>query len=182
FLGYGHINQWVHRFLGGFDLEFAVLNRSKVLERKDLRQFSSSEKLAFFAHCDVVVLALPHTDETTDFVSHEELRALGAESLLVNVARGAVVNEEALYAALRDGVIAGAALDVWYEYKPEELDGAKRPYSQPFHDLDQVVLSPHRAASPFDDLSRWDEQIENLKRFCNGNPELLNIVDFEAQY
>lgn len=182
FLGYGHINQFVHQFLGGFDIEFAVLNRSKTVVGKDIRQFKASDKLAFFEHCDIVVMALPHTDETTDFVSREELDALGTGGILVNVARGAVVNEEALYEALKDKVIAGAALDVWYEYKPEEVEGRKRPYSKPFHEFDQVILSPHRAASPFDDLSRWDEQIENLKRFVRGDEELLNRVDFEAQY
>ena len=182
FLGYGHINQFVHQFLSGFELEFALLNRSKKVDNKEIKQFSSDEKQAFFEHCDIVVMALPHTDETTDFVSEQELKALGEGGLLVNVARGAVVNEDALYEALKSGTIAGAALDVWYEYKPEEKDGVKRPYNRPFHEFDQVILSPHRAASPFNDLSRWDEQIENLRRFALGERPLLNVVDFEAQY
>jgi phosphoglycerate dehydrogenase-like enzyme len=104
---------------------------------------------------------------------------------LVNIARGAIINEEALYNALKNNVIAGAALDVWYNYHPEVDNDKKYPYDSekfPFHELDNVILSPHRAASPHDDLKRWDEVIENISRFAEGEKDFINVVDIEKGY
>ena len=126
---------------------------------------------------------VPLTPQTEGLIGGEELASLGSEGLLVNVSRGKVVDEESLYLALRDGVIAGAALDVWYEYSPEEDEnGKKYPTNFPFHELDNVVMSPHRAASPFSDLGRWDEVIENIHRCATGQTDFLNIVDLERGY
>jgi phosphoglycerate dehydrogenase-like enzyme len=94
-----------------------------------------------------------------------------------------VVDEESLYHALENRIIQGAAIDVWYEYRPDEdLKGRKYPYQFPFHTLDKVVLSPHRGASPFDDLKRWDEVIENIRRFSEGRRDFLNVVDLDREY
>jgi phosphoglycerate dehydrogenase-like enzyme len=102
---------------------------------------------------------------------------------LVNVARGKVINEKDLFDCLEAKVISGAVIDVWYNYQPEpDNDGKKFPYSYPFHTLDNIVLSPHRAASPFDNLERWNEVIENLKKIANNKTDFLNVVDLEAEY
>ena len=108
---------------------------------------------------------------------------LGENGLLVNMARGAVVDEKCLYQALKGKKILGAALDVWYNYQPEpDSEGRKHPSEYPFHTLDNVVLSPHRGASPFSDLKRWDEQIENITRFAKGRNDIMNIVNLEDEY
>ena len=139
----------------------------------------------FLREVDVLVVAVPLTAETDGMIGADQLLLLGDHGLLVNVARGAVVDERALYEALHSRTIAGAGLDVWYEYRPDETsDGRKYPYDgqYPFHELDNVVLSPHRAASPFDDLRRWDEVIENVRRVADGREDLLNLVDLERGY
>ena len=70
-----------------------------------------------------------------------------------------------------------------YNYSPEkDKYGKEYPYSYPFHKLKNIVLSPHRAASPFDDLSRWDEVIENLTRLAKGRKDFLNVVDIDEEY
>ncbi|MHA2504431.1 MAG: NAD(P)-dependent oxidoreductase, partial [Candidatus Kariarchaeaceae archaeon] len=93
------------------------------------------------------------------------------------------IQQEAFFKALKNKVIAGAGIDVWYNYQPtEDENGAKYPADYEFHDLDNVVLSPHRAASPFDNLERWDEQIENLKRIAAGRTDLLNLVNLDLEY
>ena len=62
------------------------------------------------------------------------------------------------------GRVAGAGIDVWYNYRPDtDSSGRKYPYTSPFHELDNVVLSPHRAASPIFDPARWDEVV-----LCRG--------------
>ncbi len=95
-----------------------------------------------------------------------------------------MIDEAALYHALRDGVIAGAAIDVWYDYRPEpDAEGRKYPWSpeHPFHELDNIVLSPHRAASPIFAPGRWEEVLDLIRRNIGGR-ELLNVIDLEAGY
>ena len=186
-LGYGHVNRAVHRMLSGFGCKVLACNRSGKLpadaQLQPDRLFPIEELPEFLQAVDLLVIAVPMTDDSRDLIGERELELLGRGSYLVNVARGNVVNEQALYSALRDGRLAGAAIDVWYNYQPEpDAQGRKFPWHEPFHELANVVLSPHRAASPFDDLVRWDEVIENLKRLSSGRRDLLNIVDCERGY
>ncbi|MHA2141954.1 MAG: NAD(P)-dependent oxidoreductase, partial [Candidatus Thorarchaeota archaeon] len=99
------------------------------------------------------------------------------------MARGVVIDEEGMFRALKEKVIAAAAIDVWYDYKPEPDDaGKKYPFNYPFNELDNIVLSPHRGASPLDNLERWQEVVENIRRFASGRTDFLNIVDLERGY
>ncbi|MHA1745370.1 MAG: NAD(P)-dependent oxidoreductase [Promethearchaeota archaeon] len=188
-VGYGAINQKVHRLLAGFQCEFSVLRRSWEGKTEPLitpvNKFVTSQIQEFMAQVENVIIALPHTANTVNLIGKKELELLGKSGLLVTVARGIVINEKDLYECLQEKVIAGAAIDVWYEYHPEEDEqGRKYPYTYPFHTLDNVVLSPHRAASPFDDLARWDEVVENLKRLAS-NPsgtDFLNVVHLDREY
>ncbi|MHA2368756.1 MAG: NAD(P)-dependent oxidoreductase [Candidatus Hodarchaeales archaeon] len=189
-LGYGAINQKVHRFLAGFDIEFAILRRTWDDQSKELatpaQRFTSPELQAFLEEIDTLLIAVPLTSTTKRMIGGPELDLLGPEGLLVNVARGEIVNQAALFTALKEKRIAGAALDVWYDYQPEPDDqGRKFPYQEqkhPFHRLDNVVLSPHRGASPLDDLKRWDEVIENINQFARGTENFINLVDLDQEY
>ncbi len=186
-LGYGAINRWVHRFLSGFDVEFHVLRRrwegKPEPQPAPTKKYNHDQLHAFLRAIDTLIVAVPQTEETTGMLGEEELQLLGPEGVLVNVARGAVIDQEALYKALAEKAIAGAAIDVWYEYKPEpDEQGRRYPSDYPFHEIDSVVLSPHRAASPFSDLKRWDELIENIRRFAQGRTDFLNVVDLERGY
>ena len=102
---------------------------------------------------------------------------------MVNVARGHIIDEASLFNALRDHTIAGAAIDVWYNYNPgTDETGRCYPFSHPFHTLQNVILSPHRSASPLDDLQRWDEVVENIKRHAAGRDAFLNVIDLNDEY
>jgi phosphoglycerate dehydrogenase-like enzyme len=93
-----------------------------------------------------LVVCVPLTDATRGLVGAEELALLAPNAVVVNVARGPVIDETALYEALRDGVIHGAGLDVWYRY-PHPDDETSPPSEHPFEELDNVVMTPHRAGS-----------------------------------
>ncbi|QEE18060.1 NAD(P)-dependent oxidoreductase [Promethearchaeum syntrophicum] len=186
-LGYGAINQKVHQLLLGFQCNFSILKRSWSNPNEPL--ISSADKyqpnqiLDFMKKIDICIVAVPQTAKTIDLIGRKELELLGKEGYLVNVARGKIINEKDLYECLEAKVISGAAIDVWYNYQPEEdKEGKKFPYYYPFHTLDNIVLSPHRAASPFDNLERWDEVIENLKKIANNQTDFLNVVDLETEY
>ncbi|MFX0209131.1 MAG: NAD(P)-dependent oxidoreductase, partial [Candidatus Hodarchaeota archaeon] len=157
-LGYGAINTKVHRFLQGFSVEFSILRRNWPEGEEELptpaKKYLPDDLARFLEEVDILIIAVPETSQTMGIIGHNELTRLGSKGLLVNVSRGSVVDEDSLFQALRDNIIAGAAIDVWYNYNPDPDDqGRKYPYSHsfPFHTLDNVILSPHRAASPFDD-------------------------------
>jgi phosphoglycerate dehydrogenase-like enzyme len=186
-LGYGAVNQKVHQFLSGFDVEFFILRRDWSKQQEQLptpaKRYEFHELHIFLKAIDVLIIAVPMTNLTKDLIGMPELKLLGESGLLVNVARGSVVNEENLYNALKNDLIAGAAIDVWYNYRPEEDEtGRKFPSKYPFYELENVVLSPHRAASPFSDLHRWNEVIENIKRFATGERSFLNVISLEDEY
>ena len=118
---------------------------------------------------DALVLACPLTEQTRHLIGAAELAALPPGALLVNVARGPVVDEPALIAALRSHRLAGAALDVFAE---EPL-----PADSPLWALDNVLLSPHSASTLADENRRIvDLFLANLERFLAGRP-LLNRFD-----
>lgn len=182
-LGYGHVNRKIHKFLSGFNVSFSLLRRTRAADVQNAKIYTQEQKDDFFRDNDIIIIAVPLTDATKGFVGESELELLGSNGLIINVGRGEVVNERALYVSLKNKTISGAAIDVWYNYRPEEDEsGRKYPFSYPFHELDNIILSPHRAASPFSDLQRWDEVIENITRISSGRDDLLNVVKITEGY
>lgn len=126
------------------------------------------------AEADFVVLAVPLDPSTTGLIGAAELAAMKPTAFLVNVARGEVVAEAALYEALRDGRIAGAAIDTWYRYP--EAGEPLRPSAFPFHELPNAILTPHIAGWTEGTFrQRWVTIAENLRRLGTGEP-FLNVV------
>lgn len=122
------------------------------------------------AESDVVVVTVPLGPATRGLIGPAELAAMGPGTLLVNVARGPVVQEEALYEALDSGVIAGAALDVWWSGPPQA------PSRLPFHRLPNVLMTPHHSGHTTDTFAaRAAEIADNINRLEQGRP-LVNVV------
>jgi len=123
---------------------------------------------------DVVVLAAPLTAETRGLIGAPELARMKPTAWLVNVARGKLIQEDALVEALRAGTIAGAALDV-FEHEPLGPNNA-------LWALPNVIVTPHVAGFRGDYWEAATELFsENLRRFLSGQP-LLNLVDKRAGY
>ena len=186
-LGYGAVNQKVHKLLSGFDVEFSILRREWPKTEESLptpaNKYTVNELHIFLKEVDILIVAVPMTEKTEGLIGEDELKLLGKDGLLVNIGRGSVIKEENLFTALQDKIIAGAAIDVWYNYQPEPTsEGLKYPASYPFHTLQNIVLSPHRGASPMSDLRRWDEQIEIISQFARGEKKYLNTVNINEGY
>jgi phosphoglycerate dehydrogenase-like enzyme len=129
---------------------------------------------SLLARSDVVVLCAPLTPETRGLIGAKALARMKPSAFFINVGRGASVDEAALARALREGQIAGAAVDVFDREPP--------PAGHPLYAVDNVILSPH--VSGF--LPSYDEKCsvlfaENLGRFLAGAP-LLNLVDRARGY
>ena len=114
----------------------------------------------------------------------EELELLGKDGILVNIARGPIIDQKSLYEALKSKIIAGAAIDVWYNYSPDPIDGKYFPYNPeyPFHSLSNIILSPHRAGTLRGGLERWNGNIENIARMAQGRSDFVNVIDLELEY
>lgn len=138
------------------------------------RVYPMQAAVSLVRECDFVVLACPLTRLTRHLIDEEVLAAMKPTAVLINVARGAVVDEAALISALAAGRIAGAALDVFEE---EPL-----PATSPLWNLPNVILSPHVSGNRDD----YDQQAanlfgENLRRYLEGDP-LINLVSREREY
>lgn len=126
------------------------------------------------ADADYVVLAVPHTAETEGLIGAAELSRMRRGAVLVNVARGKVVDEPALVDALRSGQLGGAALDVFAQ---EPL-----PPESPLWDMPNVLVSPHSASTADSENAKLTDLFcENLRRYLEGRP-LLNVFDHVRGY
>ena len=127
-----------------------------------------------WAQTDHVVLAAPSTPETRHLINERSLAALPDHAWIVNVARGPLIDQKALYNALRDGVIAGAALDVTDPEPPSPDD--------PLWSLPNVIITPH-IANPASGLTREMAPFlaENVRRFTAGEA-LIAPVSADRDY
>jgi phosphoglycerate dehydrogenase-like enzyme len=171
-VGYGDIGRAVARRARAFDMNVIAVRRSAASGEDDLgTRFlqGAGALLELMRTSDAVVVVAALTAETEGLVSAEAIAALPPHAVLVNVARGALIDEGALVEALRARRLRGAALDVFVE---EPL-----PAGHAFWTLDNVLLSPHCA----DNVPGWLESavsvfLDNLARFQRGEP-LANRVD-----
>jgi phosphoglycerate dehydrogenase-like enzyme len=129
---------------------------------------------ALLSTSDIVVLTVPLTDETRDMIDARRLALMRPDAVLVNVARGPLVDEDALFEALSGGHIGGAALDVWWGH-PKDGAGVKG-YTRPFELLDNVVLTPHNSGHTHETFAGRAAEIRaNVARLVAGEP-LTNVV------
>ncbi len=129
---------------------------------------------AMLSASDYVVITAPLTDQTRGMIGAAQFAVMKPNAVIINVGRGAVIDEDALLAALQNKKIRGAALDVFTQ---EPL-----PSDHPFWGMENVIVSPHSADSLPDSREQAVEFfVQNFKRFANGEP-LQNVVDKNAGY
>ncbi|MCR6672430.1 NAD(P)-dependent oxidoreductase [Devosia ginsengisoli] len=176
-VGYGGIGRELARMLKALGVRVLAANRSaSAFDDQVETGFALGDIPTMFEQCDFAVVAAALTPQTEGLIGKDALDALGADGVLVNVARGPVVAEEALYEALAGGRLGGAVIDVWYCY-PERLDDPDpAPSRFNFAALPNVVMTPHVSGWTEGTASRRVAVIaENLRRAAAGDP-LLNVV------
>jgi phosphoglycerate dehydrogenase-like enzyme len=176
-VGYGDIGERIAERARGFGLHVLALSRRHAEGRQDplVDEFLPRERLLdLVSRSDYIAVTLPLTPETRGLIAAREIAAMKPAAVLVNVGRGAVVDERALIQALETRRIRGAALDV---FETEPL-----PAGHPFYRLENVLLSPHCA----DHTATWRDDavrlfLDNLERFQRGQP-LRNVVEKSRGY
>jgi phosphoglycerate dehydrogenase-like enzyme len=169
-VGVGSIGREVARLLTRAGLYVEGVGRHARASDADFATVHGRDNLDMaLGEADYVVIAVPLTDETSGMFGAAQLSAMRSDARLINVARGAVLDESALVEALRNGAIAGAALDVT---AVEPL-----PDSSPLWSMPNVIISPHMSG----DFIGYPEVLvsafmENLRRYRASEP-LLNVVD-----
>jgi phosphoglycerate dehydrogenase-like enzyme len=145
-LGYGAIGWRVAAACRGLGMRVLAVRRAPTADKDDIATiFPPTDLPGLLPQAHVLVVCLPLTAETEGLIGAAELALLAPGAVLVNVGRGPVVDQQALYEALRDGRLGGAGLDVWYNYPTDEESRAHTPPADyPFGNLENVVMSPHR--------------------------------------
>lgn len=174
-VGFGAIGEAIARRAKAFDLRVIASRQTRAEASQYVDVLLPPEELhLMLEEADVVVIVAPLTRHTAGLFGEREFRAMKPSALLINVGRGRIVQEDQLVRALREGWIAGAALDVFAE---EPL-----PPDSPLWELPNVIITPHCAGSTRTYLDRAIPLFcENLRRFQAGAP-LLNVVDKQRGY
>lgn len=188
-VGYGSIGRETARLAQAFGMKVLALKRNPA-ERADPgwcpaglgdpagtipeRFFGSEQREEILRESDYVSVTLPLTEDTRKFIGVRELSAMKPSAYLVNIGRGAVIDEHAMAEVLKAGKLGGAGLDV-FEHEPLES-------SSPLWELENVILTPHISGANRGYIDKACELfVENLKRFASNRP-LLNVVDPKLGY
>ncbi len=173
-LGLGAIGRDIARAASAFEMRVIGIRRQPEPLDGVERVLPPEGLHTVLRESDYLVLAFPLTALTRGLIGEREFAAMKPSAVFINIARGAIVDEHALVAALRDGRIAGAGLDVFRE-EPLSADS-------PLYEMPNVIITPHTAgSSPYYFDRMTDLLCENLRRFLEGRP-LLNVVDKELGY
>ncbi|MFI5352533.1 MAG: D-2-hydroxyacid dehydrogenase [Candidatus Binatales bacterium] len=188
-IGYGSIGREAARIADAFGMSVLALKRepdkradpgwvAKGLGdpegRIPARFFGPDERVEILAQSDYVAVTLPGTPHTRGFIGAREIAAMKPAAYIVNIGRGAVIDQAALIEALKAKRIGGAGLDV-FEREPLEAES-------PLWELDNAILTPHISGANRDYIDKACELFaENLRRFSSGQP-LLNLLDPELGY
>jgi len=176
-VGYGSIGRAVATRARALEMNVLALRRRLHQEHEDVlidRFYRPEQRLEMLSRCDYILVALPLTEQTRGVIANAEFAVMKKNAVVINVGRGATIDERAMIEALSENRIRGAALDVF--------DQEPLPQGHPFYFLENVLLSPHSA----DHTLGWLDNamrffLAQLTRFRHGET-LLNIVDKASGY
>jgi len=186
-LGYGNIGKALSNLISGFNMTILATRNSinSPLKEDSIQVFPANHLHNLLPKAEFLIVTLPLTPLTRGLIGKKELALLPNHAVVVNIGRGDIIDQKALYQALKKHATMAAGIDVWYNYPKNDEDQPNTPPADyPFHDLDNIVMSPHRAGS----LNQTDIEVlrmthlaELLNQAAQGTP-MANRVDPEKGY
>ncbi len=175
-LGFGHIGKAIAVRAKAFGMRVTVCNRSPVATSSLVDEsFGLGQLEAFMGSADAIVVSLPLMEPTRGIVGATALAAMRRQGVIVNVGRGPVIDEQALYDALAGNRIGGAIIDTWYRY-PSADKPVTPPGDLPFETLPNVVMTPHMSGWTDGTVRRRQQTIaDNVTRLLRGEA-FINVV------
>jgi phosphoglycerate dehydrogenase-like enzyme len=175
-IGYGKIGREVASRVVAFGCRVVAVNRSAVADQGAAHEVYPLAQLdRVLPGCDIVVVAAGLGPETNRLIDARRLGLMKPTAFLINIGRAGILDEEALFTALKDNKIGGAAIDVWWQY-PTADEPNRRGSRLPFHELPNLIMTPH-CSSATDGARdrRFGTVAGNLDRYVRGEP-LTNVV------
>ncbi len=181
-VGYGHIGEAVARRAAPFGVRCIGTRRRQMPTPPELDWLGTESQLPeLLAQSDFVLVACDLNEATANLFNQNTLAMMKSTGVLINVSRGGVVHEEALYQALKTKTIGGAVIDVWYNYNQQGEDEVW-PCNFPFQELDNIILSGHESGWTEQLLHRrWQVVADNVRRVMNGEAAANVVFTGEAK-
>ncbi len=181
-LGFGEIGKEVTRMGKSFKMEVKAVKKTPG-ESDLVEELGTKKDLPrMLSEADFIICTLPETEKTKGYLGKEEFDDMKEGVFLVNVGRGPVIDEKALYEGLKSGKVKGAGIDTWWVYPSDEESRENTfPSNYPLDDFENVVFSPHRATQIEE---RGEYRIRDLARILKAlsQGKDVNVVDIERGY
>ena len=171
-IGYGHIGSQLSVIAESLGMNVYFYDIENKLPLGNAQQVASLEEL--LSSCDVISLHVPENDSTKNLMNKERIGQLKEGAVLINAARGTVVDIYALAARLADGSLRGAAIDVF----PEEPASINDPFESPLRQFDNVILTPHIGGSTAEAQANIGTEVANKFVKYSDNGSTLSAVNF----
>lgn len=189
-LGYGAVGKRIAAVLEALGMRIIGIRRNPM----GPGEYGPADLAQLLPQADVLMVTIPLTPETKGMIGAEELALLPDGAILINVARAQIVDEKALYEALKSGKLHSAGLDVWYRYPQEEGTAVPTyfvappsasntpPSDYPFNEIRTLVMSPHRGGATSDTETRRVEHLAMLILAATKGEPVPNKVNLDLGY
>lgn len=182
FIGYGNIGKSIASLMNGFNPSIMAIVSDKTKKYDEVDFIGDSSDLDYvLENADYLVVASALTEETRGMLNKKNLSKMKKTAYIINISRGRVIDEEALYYVLENRLIAGAGIDTWYNYQKEPLDITYPSKKYDFHKLSNIIISPHRAAQIEGEFTYLDDAIDNIKEY-NKDKNYKNRLNIKKGY
>lgn len=163
-LGYGHIGRYIAKYLKAFDSRILGFKRN-IDDPIDDNCDELSENLKYVIEKSEIIFNVLPLNPETKYILNAEIFAKMKGKYIITVGRGETIHEEAMYNALKDNILKGAAIDVWYKY-PGKNPEPVMPANFPFWELPNVVMSPHKSSHTAQAVNAMiEDTCNNIRKF-----------------
>ncbi len=176
-LGYGKIGKEIAKRIKPFGTKLIGYTRKPSKKDKYLTDIYISKDLKkSAANLDYLIVACPLTEKTKNMININIFKSMKKNAVVINIARGGIINENDLYEALKNRLIGGAIIDTWFKYPQNKKDNGFKPSKYSFNKMKNVVMSPHISAWSENMIERRSKVISNNINRLYENKNLINIV------